>query len=69
MFEKMKLGESRCTHINTDLDPGGEFGKDFIMDTTETKQMKKLDFFFFLVFLGPHPQHMEVPRLGVESEL
>ena len=28
-----------------------------------------LFFFFFLVFLGPHPQHMEVPRLGVESEL
>ena len=25
-------------------------------------------FFFFLVFLGPHPWHMEVPRLGVESE-
>ena len=25
--------------------------------------------FFFLVFLGPHPQHMEVPRPGVESEL
>ena len=25
--------------------------------------------FFFLVFLGPHPRHMEVPRLGVESEL
>ena len=25
--------------------------------------------FFFLVFLGPHPQHLEVPRLGVESEL
>jgi len=23
----------------------------------------------FFVFLGPHPQHMEVPRLGVESEL
>ena len=21
------------------------------------------------VFLGPHPQHVEVPRLGVESEL
>ena len=21
------------------------------------------------VFLGPHPQHMEAPRLGVESEL
>ena len=26
-------------------------------------------FFFFLVFLGPHPWHMEVPGLGVESEL
>ena len=26
-----------------------------------------LSFFFF--FLGPHPRHMEVPRLGVESEL
>ena len=24
---------------------------------------------FFLCFLGPHPQHMEVPRLAVESEL
>jgi len=24
---------------------------------------------FFPHFLGPHPQHMEVPRLGVESEL
>ena len=23
----------------------------------------------FFVFLGPHPWHMEVPRLGVESEL
>ena len=28
-------------------------------------------FFFFLsfVFLGPHPWHMKVPRLGVELEL
>ena len=29
-------------------------------------------FFFFLggcIFLGPHPQHREVPRLGVELEL
>ena len=22
--------------------------------------------FFFLVFLGPHLRHMQVPRLGVE---
>ena len=26
-------------------------------------------FFVFLPFLGPLQQHMEVPRLGVESEL
>ena len=26
-------------------------------------------FFIFLSFLGPHPQHMEIPRLGVKSEL
>ena len=26
-------------------------------------------FFCFFSFLGPHPQHTEVPRLGVESEL
>ena len=24
---------------------------------------------FFFGFSGPHPRHMEVPRLGVESEL
>jgi len=24
---------------------------------------------FVFVFLEPHPQHVEVPRLGVESEL
>ena len=28
-----------------------------------------LSFFFFPVFLGLHPQHMEVPRLGVQTEL
>ena len=26
-------------------------------------------YFYFFVFLGPHMQHMEVPRLWVESEL
>ena len=24
---------------------------------------------FFLLFLGVHPQHMEVPRLGLELDL
>ena len=27
-----------------------------------------LFYFIFFVFLGPHPQRMEVPRLGVKSE-
>ena len=31
--------------------------------------MKSKFFFSFLVFLGPHLRHMEVPRLGVTSEL
>ena len=26
-------------------------------------------FFFFFFFLGPNPRHMDVPRLGVKSEL
>ena len=26
-------------------------------------------YFFIFCFLGPHPPHMEVPRLGVTSEL
>ena len=26
-------------------------------------------YFFFLIFLGQHLQHMEVPRLRIESEL
>ena len=32
-------------------------------------QEELLIHFFFLSFLGPHLQHMEVPRLGVQSEL
>ena len=29
----------------------------------------KVNFFFFFAFLGPHPQHIEVSRLGIESGL
>ena len=37
-----------------------------------TVKSSRLSFFFlsfFFIFLGPHPQHMEVPRLGIELEL
>ena len=29
----------------------------------------KFTFFFLSVFSGPHLQHVEVPRLGIESEM
>ena len=31
--------------------------------------MEDTHFTFFFLFLGPHPQRIEVPRLGVQSEL
>ena len=38
--------------------------------TKDLGDSRSLDnFFFFLVFLGPYPQYMEVPRLGVRLEL
>ena len=33
------------------------------------KERKKIIIFFVVVFLGPNLWHMEVPRLGVPSEL
>ena len=37
---------------------------------TESTERLVLDFFLCVcVFLGLYPQHMEVPRLGVDSEL
>ena len=41
-----------------------------INSKTREIQIKSLSLslFFFPQFLGPHPQHMEVPRLGVELE-
>ena len=41
------------------------------MESEGEKQImeKGFGFFFFLVFLGLYPRHMEVPRLGVESKL
>ena len=35
----------------------------------DTDTMSDSFFFFFWSFLGPHPRHMEIPRLGVKSEL
>ena len=39
----------------------------FLFSFLNSKKAREL--FFFFVFLGPHPQHMEVTRLWVKSEL
>ena len=36
---------------------------------SSSTEMKIVIYFCFFVFLGLHPQHMNVPRLGVQSEL
>ena len=46
----------------------------FFTDTSQFRSfmltaLRPLELFFFFCFLGPPPQHMEVPRLGVEMEL
>ena len=45
------------------------WGKD--IENFGRKRLKNYFFIYFLFFyfLGPHPQPMEVPRLGVQSEL
>ena len=42
-----------------------------ILENMQTSQISFLGCFFFclFVFLRPHPWHMEVPKLGVKSEL
>ena len=34
--------------------------------STKLLVLKISDFFFFFFFLGPHPRHVEFPRLGIE---
>ena len=50
----------------------GEANKDYILKKGNYELAKNVRvgiFFFFFVFLGPHSQHMEFPRLGVDSKL
>ena len=50
---------------------GGERQKSLVFSIYLRVSLKKLgaEIFFFFCFLGPHLQHVEVPRLGVELEL
>ena len=56
---------SRAGTVSTSL-PGppafGYWGKGLVLHSLSLS-------FFFFIFLGSPPQHMEVPRLGVQSEL
>ena len=52
------IGEDECTGRGT-----GEAWKG------EERLTEDVSFFFFFVFLRPHLQHMEVPRLGIQLEL
>ena len=42
-----------------------------VINYKSSRNIKEKDvlFFFFKILLGPYPRYMEVPRLGVESEL
>ena len=49
---------------------GATLSSAFFSRCAESSWQGIFSFFFFLfVFLGPHSKHMEVPRIGVESEL
>ena len=37
--------------------------------SNNTKKERRILYMYFFFCLGPYPQHMEVPRLGVKSEL
>ena len=41
----------------------------FILKSKDNKFSRVFFFFFFFFFLGPHLQHVDVSRLGAESEL
>ena len=50
--------------------PGGTNTRCFKFCSYSLLSLRRwLSFFFFLSFLGPHPQHVEVPRPRVSSEL
>ena len=55
-----------------DLQPHGYYLGTFLLRLNGNSLPKCFDFFSFLFccccFLGPHPWHMEVPKLGVETE-
>ena len=60
-----------CQHsLNCTLKRGGFYlCKSDFNEVKGNLIVKKKFLCVFFVFLRPYPQHMEVPRLGVESDL
>jgi len=46
-----------------------DYTKMWVIGHSVVIKLHHFTFFFLVSFLGPHPQYMEVPRLGVHSEL
>ena len=60
--------------VPTTLNPLSQINQPEVVELTVIQiqiclNLEPTIFFFFFVFLGLHPWHMEVPRLGVKSEL
>ena len=60
----MLPSNNKTTELFFDHSPPASHSK-----VTKYTSLASLFFFFFPVFLWPHPRHKDVPRLGVELEL
>ena len=58
-----------CWEKADGVEAGGAGAGGPLKDTQLLSHQKTGTLFFFPLFLGPHPQHMEVPGLEVKSEL
>ena len=69
LFTKVKYAMCTNTKQTNKQKKQKQRRKQDLPSIPKTKRRIPLRTFFFFGFLGQHPQHMEVPRLGVESEL
>ena len=72
MFQSVRYQGVTCIE-NTSLQPVG-IGQPAIFALSNSNHSVKniiiiVIIIIILVFLGPHLQHMDIPRLGIESEM
>ena len=68
-FGEIRLEIENLATVKQFLRPGQEKFFNFLFLVFIYFILDLFIYFVFLPFLGPLPQHMEVPRLGVQSEL